>query len=248
MGDLDSAIEDLNKAIALKPNEAYGYDSRANARSRKGDLDGALADHNRAIELDARNMNAYIDRGITKRRMGDSDGALADYNKAIDLNPNVGNAFASRGYLHYDRQAFTNALADYRKALEKGASNPDYIHYRIWLIRSRLGEMDAATKEILNYFDTRVTGKPDDWQATIGRFLAGQSSEAVLLKAAESPDRQKSKEQHCEAYFYAGSKQLLSGNKTVAKDYFKECLETGIRTFVEFDSARAEIDLLQDAK
>jgi tetratricopeptide (TPR) repeat protein len=50
-GDLDSAIADFSKAIALKANYGTAYNARGLVYAAKGDYERALADVTRATEL-----------------------------------------------------------------------------------------------------------------------------------------------------------------------------------------------------
>ena len=50
-GDVDRAISEYDKAIALNPNYAPAYDSRGRAYTRKGDYTRAVADVTKAGEL-----------------------------------------------------------------------------------------------------------------------------------------------------------------------------------------------------
>ena len=70
------------------------------------------------------------------------------YPRAIQAVPQNGGIYHDRGCFYYNAYQFTNALADFRKSCELGSDNQDYSYYRIWLIRARLGEKDAATQEL----------------------------------------------------------------------------------------------------
>jgi len=152
-----------------------------------------------------------------------------------------------QGCIDYNAGRFTNALADFRKSCKLGSDFQDYSLFRIWLIRARLGEKEAATRELAAYLDRRKAQSPDDWPSKVGRFLAGQLSEGDFLKAADDPKPQTAKEQHCEAYFYAGSKHLIENDKMTAVDYFKKCLTTNVTNFEEYTSASSELFFLQAA-
>ncbi len=54
--------------------------------------------------------------------------------------------------------------------------------------------------------------------------------------------------QQCEAYFYAGSKQLLEGHEAVAEDYFRKSLATKRADYLEYASAAAELKFLTQGK
>src|SRR5581483_3299822 len=160
-----------------------------------------------------------------KQAKGDLAGALAAYTRAIELNPKGATFYHSRGCLHYDDHEFTDAMADFRQAIELDAAQ-DYSHLRLWLAGARAGETKSATKELRSYLRDRKTGKMDDWEATIMRFLTGQMTERAFFNAAiHNGDKQQAGKQ-CEAYYYAGSKRLVEGNKKKAADYFQQCLAT----------------------
>jgi hypothetical protein len=155
-----------------------------------------------------------------------------------------GMAYHIRGCENYDARNFAQSLADFRKSCELGSEFQDYSWYRIWLIRARSGEKEAATQELVSYLKQRKAQKPPDWPLQVGHFLTSQLSEADFLKAAADTNAKTDQEQHCEAYFYAGMKHLLENDKTTAADYFKKCLATNVKSFEEYQSAEAELKLL----
>jgi ankyrin repeat protein len=157
----------------------------------------------------------------------------------------TGADYHTQGCVDYNSRRFTNALADFRKSYELGSDNQDYSYFRIWLIRARLGETEAATRELASYLERRKALKPDDWPSKVGRYLAGQLSESDFLKAADDPNLQTAKEQHCEAYFYTGSKHLIENDRMAAVDCFKKCLTTNVTDFEEYTSAATELLFLQ---
>ncbi len=156
-----------------------------------------------------------------------------------------GREYHDQGINHYNACNFTNSLADFRKSCELGSDTQDYSYFRIWLIRARLGEKNAATLELAAYLERRKAQKPDDWPSKVGRFLAGQLSESDFLNAADYPNLQTAKEQHCEAWFYAASKRLIDGDNVGAADDFKKCLTTNVTNFEEYTSAASELSYLQ---
>jgi lipoprotein NlpI len=243
-GDLDGALADFTSALALAPKHALAYYNRGNAKYAKGALDGALADYSRALALDPKYTDAYHNRGLAKAHKGDLDGAIADYSRAIDIDPKYAAAYRSRGYTRYNQRSWTDALVDLRKASELDPSG-DYTRFYLWLIRTRLGERQAATVELKQYLAQRKTKNPDDWPSKIGAFLTDQLSEEIFLKAVESKDQQVTKAQRCEAYFYAGSVRLLAGDKETARRYFERAVETAEKTRQAYDSAAAELKFLK---
>jgi len=241
-GDYDNAIIDYNKAIELDPQLAEAYLGRAGAKEGKGDVDGAIADASKAIEIDRDNVPAYVRRGEIKAHKGDRTGSISDYSEALKIDPKSSLAYAARGYLLYDSQAWREALADFRASIANGSNNEDYEHLRIFLVRKRLGEGVAGIKELEGYLASRKNNT--DWFAAIVNFLVGRTSEDRFLTIAGRGEGRKIQEQRCEAYFYAGTLRLIKGEKATALEYFRKSVETNVKAFTEYQSAKAELQLL----
>ncbi len=235
--DFDGAILDLTKAIDLDPNYGWAYAERGEARRQRVDLDGAIADLTRAIELDPNDGWALSRRGDAKRQKGDGKGAVEDLTRAVAIDPQDAWAYLMRGYAEYDQQLWKNALADVRKACELDPEAHDYPRLYLWLIRARLGERDAATQELKDYLPKRKWDNP--WGEALIECFLGRRSEESVFESAES------KEWRCEAYFYAGARRIVDGDKAKAREYFQKCLDTGVRGFVEYTSAAAELAALR---
>jgi len=237
--DLEGAIADYSKAIELDPNNAIAYANRGLSKQAAGDMEGAMADYTKVIALTPDDAKAYAARGYVKCNQDDLDGAMADYRKALELNPKYAWAYHARGCLRYDAQEFEEGLADFRKALELDDAQKAYACFRIWLIRTRLGQAEAASAELQTYLDSRATGKADDWEAKIGRFLCGQLAEAEFLASAKNADTRMEAGHLCQAYFYAGSKRLFAGDQAAAVDYFQKSIATEQKAYLEYGSAAA---------
>jgi lipoprotein NlpI len=93
--------------------------------------------------------------------------------------------------------------------------------------------------------ERRISQEP--WTAKVGDFLLGNITEDDLIAAAASPDATKDQGQHCEAWYYAGMKRLLAGDKKVAADDFNRCLATKQTRFTEYRLAEGELEALGKA-
>jgi tetratricopeptide (TPR) repeat protein len=242
-GDWSGALSNYDRALELRPRYAEAYAGRGVARASQGDWDGALADCNKAIELKPGLAPAYFYRGSANCVSGNFDAALADYMQAIRFDPKMAWAYRMCGQLRYQQHDFKQALADLQKADELGLSDDD-AHFHIWLARSRLGEMTEATKELQIYLRDHTTSNSDPWSSRVGSFLLGRMSESDLLTAADSEDKSKDATQHCEAWYYAGSKRLIDGDISSAIQHFKRSASAGISNLLECTSAAAELRFL----
>jgi tetratricopeptide (TPR) repeat protein len=115
-GEIDRAIADYDKAIALNPNIATAYANRGLAYRKKGEVD-------RAIALDPEDAAAYFNRGLAHESKGEVDRAIADYSKAIEVNPKYAKAYSNRGIAYEKKGDKEQAIADYREALEFANTN-----------------------------------------------------------------------------------------------------------------------------
>lgn len=87
-GDLEGAIAEFDRAIAINPNQPFYHFNRGNARKDKREFDFAISDYNKAISIDANIPDVYDNRGVARMSKGDLDGAVSDFNIAITINPN----------------------------------------------------------------------------------------------------------------------------------------------------------------
>ncbi len=116
--DLDGAIADLTKAIAMDPRYARAFAKRGLAKISKGDTAGAIDDFNSTIRMDPDSSEAYRGRAEAKMRDSRFDAAIEDYNRAIKLDPVDGQAYLGRGDCRVrkgDRQGAVDDFAMARK-------------------------------------------------------------------------------------------------------------------------------------
>lgn len=137
--EYDKAIDDYNKAIALRPNDANAYYNRGDAYSAKGEHDKAIEDYTKAIELYSdvilksityvsRGWASYLKtlptsrggplEGTPSSRQEDIDKAIEDYTKAIELYPKNSPAYSGRAKLYAKRRQYDEAIKDSTKVIE----------------------------------------------------------------------------------------------------------------------------------
>ena len=116
--DPKKAIEYLNNAIKLQPNNAETYTHRGDAYYNLGQYQQAIENYNKAIGLKQDYAKAYNDRGGTYINLGQYQQAIEDFNKAIRLQPDSADAYSNRGvaYLLLGNKEF--GCPDAQKACE----------------------------------------------------------------------------------------------------------------------------------
>jgi|APTNR8051073442_1049403.scaffolds.fasta_scaffold21454_1 lipoprotein NlpI len=244
-GDYQGAIDDYGKAIQLNPQYDDAYCYRGIVKSDQGDSYAAILDFNLAIALNPKFDIAYRHRGIANLEHGRTQLAFADFNKAIDINPASSQNYAARGHAHFHNSQLPSTLADYRQALQLDPGGPVYYRYFVYNIRAKMGEEADARADLLLQMNQIPPGTGDEWPRTIGKFLTDQIPENLLITAADvSGDETKTRQQRCEAWYYAGVKRLQRGETANARDCFRECRATAVRNYVEYRLAAIELKKL----
>ncbi len=245
--DMDGAIADYTQALNLNPKIALAYCNRGLARQAKGDMDGAIADYNQALSLDPKISTAYYNRGLIKEQRNDLDGAISDSSQALNLDPKNAQAFYNRGLAKLTKGNLEGAVADLQQFCELSPRDhyADHARLYLWLIAKAKNSKTDPDKQLGDYLQNGWNSPPDDLATKIAGFLLGRVSEADLLAAASSPDAKQDQGQHCEAWYFAGMKRLLDGDKTTAIDYFHRCVATRDKDYCEYILSLAELQGLE---
>jgi tetratricopeptide (TPR) repeat protein len=121
--DYDAAINDLNEAIKIKPDEVSSHRFRAYAYLSKGDWNNAVQDYSAVIRAAKNDPEAYERRAYVEMQLKDYDRALADYSEAIKLKPNEAKYYQLRALILQTKGDFKAALADINKVLQLDPNN-----------------------------------------------------------------------------------------------------------------------------
>ncbi len=116
--EYDNALQLLNQAVCLKPDDPEAYSIRGFIYSIKGDIDSAIQVLTIAIRLKPDYAVAYYQRGIAFYAKGDVDNALQDYTQAIRFKPDAAEAYLERGIAFYlAKNDCVSAIRDITQAI-----------------------------------------------------------------------------------------------------------------------------------
>jgi tetratricopeptide (TPR) repeat protein len=181
------AMADLEKALALDPNDADARSTRGSLYYSKGDYPRALADLNVAVRSQPRFASAVNSRGAVLLAMNRYDEAIADFTRAIELRPSLAEAYLNRALAYGMKKEYRRTLPELDRAILYDPGNP-----RAYLLRgvSKLALGDTA-RAIQDYGEAlRVA--PAFGDAYFARSLAyealGRRDEALrdALRAQEA--------------------------------------------------------------
>jgi tetratricopeptide (TPR) repeat protein len=114
--DDQGALEDLDKADVLEPNNAFTLRIRGDVKRVLEDNQGALEDLDKADVLEPNNAFTLRHRGEVKGVLKNYQGALEDLDKANVLEPNNASTLRLRGDVKRMLEDYQGALEDLDKA------------------------------------------------------------------------------------------------------------------------------------
>lgn len=117
-GNLELAMADYTKAIAVDPANADGYLFRGIAYEDQENWPMAIADYQKAIELNPKKTDVYFYLAQIYDTLGEDDQAFANYTKVIEIDPQYAKAYNNRGYIYLLRGQYDLALPDFETALK----------------------------------------------------------------------------------------------------------------------------------
>ncbi|MFA6581551.1 MAG: tetratricopeptide repeat protein [Paludibacter sp.] len=115
--DFNSAIDDLNKAIALRPDFMLAYFYRANIRNKLVEYQKNKTDQNTNLNLI--NVGTSAKKiTVEKQILFDVELIMRDYDKVNDLAPDFSFAYYNKANILCTQKDFKTAIADYSKSIE----------------------------------------------------------------------------------------------------------------------------------
>jgi tetratricopeptide (TPR) repeat protein len=234
LGNYRQAIEDLNRAIEIKPDYVMAYTSRGVAYIYLGNYRQAIEDFNRVIAIRPNYPEAYLNRGLAYGGLGNYRQAIEDFNRVIAIRPNYPEAYLNRGFAY-------NGLGNYRQAIEDFnrviAIRPSYAeaYNNRGLVYGGLGNYRQAIED----YGRAIKIKPDYADAYYSRgniySMLGQYQLAIedFNKVISlKPDYADAYYNRGTIYYNLGQKQLAIGdfNKVIhlKPDYANAYYQRGV--------------------
>jgi tetratricopeptide (TPR) repeat protein len=117
-GQIDLALADFDRAVALSPTDAVVRYNRSIALAQKGDFDQAIRDLDEVLRLKPDHPFANHQRGFVYLKKGVYDRAIDDFNQSIRMNPANARAYQDRAAAYRAKGELVKAEADLKKATE----------------------------------------------------------------------------------------------------------------------------------
>lgn len=118
----ENAIEDLNRAIEIEPENIEGLGLRGETYRYQILYENAIADFTKVLEIDPLYEFAYFRRASTYILLKKYHEAINDYTSLLNINPNNEDALYSRAICKVSVNDILGAIHELKKVLE---INPD---------------------------------------------------------------------------------------------------------------------------
>src|SRR5262245_18814859 len=163
-GELNAALADYDRVIALEPRIAEAHNNRGLMLHRLARPAEALESCDRAIALSPNLSDAHVNRGNALHALSRDDEALAAYDHALVLSPNRVEAHLGRGNVLCQESRHEEARVACDLAL---ALKPDFAE--AWLGRGNLMSKTKRHGEALADYDEALALDPHLAETQLGR-------------------------------------------------------------------------------
>ncbi|MGC9357240.1 MAG: tetratricopeptide repeat protein [Anaerolineae bacterium] len=117
-GELDKAIVEFEKAIALDPNNATLHNDLAAAYYQQGRIDEAVATWEQALEIDSELADTHYNLGLVYAGQGKLDEAITKWEETLQIDPNYANAHKNLGIAYTEQGRLEEAVAEFETYLQ----------------------------------------------------------------------------------------------------------------------------------
>jgi len=181
-------------------------------------------------------------QGIAFEEVGNFRAALVEFDLAVRWGgKSYHQGFGARARMRFFLGDFEGAEKDF---LTYVALRPDRVYFALfaYIASARAGRPNRQTLRLV-----RSKMSTETWPGAAVKLFAEEMSPQECLKIASAPDPRKNRQQLCEAHFHVAHYYLIKGDRERAREHLKKCLATGLKGFIEYAGAKAELShLAQD--
>jgi tetratricopeptide (TPR) repeat protein len=143
LGETDKALAEINKAIALRPDDAESYIHRAIIYKDSGKLHQAIEDYSRSLRISPVMPSVHYDLAQVLRKAGMYPAAADEYLKAIAQDSFMVEAYNNLGITYQLMKDYDSAIRRLRSAIR---INPNHIkaYNNLGAALAESGDIDGA--------------------------------------------------------------------------------------------------------
>ena len=189
INDFRNALDYINRAISLEPNDQMYNIIKAYILTEKGDYSEAINELSRLIELNPTKI-LYFRRAVAYRDFGEFDDAIKDLTKAIELDKSH-RLYSTRAEVYRHVGKFNEALSDYTTAI---GLHSNIVNYRdrarlnLWLERYQDAADDYTLAIDLGSRSQQLFRERGYCYNKIGMANAAKSDFTLAIKRSKTND------------------------------------------------------------
>jgi tetratricopeptide (TPR) repeat protein len=221
-GEIEKALEDFDRAIAINPLAYKAHNNRGLVFFLRKQYDIALAAFNEATAIEPSYVDAYFNRGLTFAATGRPAEAIEEFNRAIDLNPSDSAIYYRRGLVFVAVGDLERGIEDLNRAI---VLNPSlYVAYtNLGVAYGRAGRFEEAL-QVLNKSIELQPANPFAYNNRAITYYNINRYEEALRDYNKAIDLDKN---NAQSYLNRGNLYLDMGRKDMAEADFREACNLG---------------------
>ena len=148
IGQLDDAVKDYERALALKPDYAEAQYNLGITHQELGQIDTAIKSYEQAITIKPDYFGAHNNLGNIFLELGQMDGAIKQYEKLLAINPNYAASYYHLSSIKQYTMSDTQ-ITQMQSLLSTGKlTQPERIHlcFALAKVNEKLGNQDELFK------------------------------------------------------------------------------------------------------
>jgi tetratricopeptide (TPR) repeat protein len=166
-GRYQEAIEYLDGALAIDPNDVNALYLKGTALSSLGMNQEAIEYFDRVLAIDPNDVDALTNKGVTLGSLGMNQEAIEYFDRVLAIDPNNIFALYNKGVALYNLGRYQEAIEYYDRVL---AIDPNYVD-ALNNKGTALGEL-GRYEEAITYFDQVLSIDPNYRQAALNKGAA----------------------------------------------------------------------------
>jgi tetratricopeptide (TPR) repeat protein len=123
-GEIDNAMVQYQKALALNARLAEPHNNFGNALVQQHKIGDAISEFETALDIDPYYSRAQNNLGNALLQSGQVEDAIAHYKRALEIDPHYVDAYNNLGNALCQKGAFNDAIASYTEALQIAPDDP----------------------------------------------------------------------------------------------------------------------------
>ncbi len=141
--DLRGALENYERALALKPDMLYTLLNAGRAADKLGEPARAEAFYRQALAVDAKSAEATNGLGLARAKQGDAARAGELFKSAIVLKRDYADAINNLGVLYTQQAKVNDAIAAFEYGIQ-ATPDEDILYLNLGRIYARMGNIEKA--------------------------------------------------------------------------------------------------------